>query len=133
MEFKHPHLDQELHQCASQLVAILFWVDWYCQREFGKPLVITDLLRPDDPGVHGAGRGGDGRVCMNYGTEYEEWHLTHEQAVQVRDEVNRLWTYDPTRTWLKVCVFDMKGGHKDHFHFQVHQETKTGELYLDAV
>lgn len=98
-------------------------MDWYCQREFGKPLIITDLVRPDDPGVHGVGRGGD---CRSR-------HLTHDQAVQVRDIVNRLWTYDPTRTWIKVCVFDVKGGHKDHFHFQVHEKTRTRDLYLNAV
>ncbi len=47
----------------------------------------------------------------------------HSSPKFVAADINLHWVYDPCRPELKCCVFGDKD-HMDHFHFQVHDNTK---------
>ena len=58
----------EFDQLTDDMKAILLAAEAFSWYHFDKELVITSMIRPDDKGVHGVGRGVDIR-SHNYGKE----------------------------------------------------------------
>jgi hypothetical protein len=53
-------------------------------------------------------------------------NFSHEQAIQLANEINQWCMYDPARPNMKACItweLDPEGNHNDHFHCQVHPNT----------
>jgi len=89
----------------KRLVDVL---EWFIQR-YGYA-VITSSVRSD--GIHSTYplRAVDLRSSI------------YPQPDMVADEINRVWTYDPSRPQYQVCVYHDVGMGM-HFHIQVHKNT----------
>ena len=55
--------------------------------------------------------------------DLRSWEYPDPQMVA--DEVNKVWTYDPTRPRRQVCVYH-DSGKGAHFHVQAHPNTTMG-------
>ena len=88
----------------------------YSFYRFGEIIWLTSVFRKGDPGVHGAWRGTDAD---------NDKGLKPKQKEEIRDYINKLFSYDPERPRLNVCVYHtVKGRGGDHLHFQVHPNTE---------
>lgn len=114
----------ESGKISNRLKDIISLGEQYVEMEFGKELVITDLMRTQKEqdniyasnpkyaerpwkSVHQYGRGCDLRV----------WEFTEEEIRKLENFFNCI-TYDPDRPSKKTCLVHDVGKGK-HFHVQV--------------
>lgn len=122
MHFKTDELATQFASLDKRLQLVLAYANFWCITEFGKPLLITHLLRTwteqqdiykDDPkfriepfhSVHEFKRGGDASLR----------DLGVDNAKKLRDHINKVFPYGGGK---QTClVHDV--GHGNHIHFQV--------------
>jgi len=113
---------EDFHRLHPMLQAVFFDAAQYVFKKYHKAFLITSMFR-DTGGVHQYWRGLDVDVCDK--TIYEGGLMTH-QAEQVVKYINRYFTYDIERSYMRVAIYgelDPKGKHWNHIHFQVHDRT----------
>lgn len=107
MKFKHEDRISEFWSLDAKLQLILCDLNYFSVNEFGKEIIITELLRKprNNNDVHAYGRGADVR----------SWIYTPEEKTEITEYLNRKYPYGdgvhPT------CLFhDIGKG--EHFHIQ---------------
>ncbi len=117
MKFKVPKLKDQFFQIYPKLRLILCDLDCYSQKRFGKEIIITSLIRKNDKGVHGYGRGADVRV------EYVGWkrlirYYTGKEIASILHCVNSKYIYDFRRPEYHTIIYHRVKGSTHHFHVQ---------------
>jgi len=92
----------------EKLIEILDWL-YDLHPEF----VFTCGFRAGDPGTHGTD------PCR--AVDLRSWVFNSPETI--RAEINNTWLYDPDRLNKKVCKYHDTGS-GDHFHIQVHYNTR---------
>jgi hypothetical protein len=75
--------------------------------------LITSAYREGDKGVHG--------TDPLRGFDLRSWVFDDPESV--KDDINEMWVYDPTRPDKKVAILH-DVGQGMHFHLQVHDNTQ---------
>lgn len=118
MELKEKKLKTELGHISAVLRGCIFDLDYFCSMKFGKPVVITCLLRDADNQVERCRQSkfvSDFQHCVGEAGDLRSRHLT-------TDERNVLRGY-AKHHWERFCRlrFHVKGT-APHFHLAVNKE-----------
>lgn len=107
MKFKTPELEsQYLTQIANRLKYTLLQIDTFIQKARGEELIITSLIRKDNPNsVHYYGRGADARSFWVENKETLMWRI------------NSRLPYGKGN--YKTILLENKNTKNEHFHIQV--------------
>jgi len=118
-------VEGKVEDCDQWLQAVFFFAAsmlWAaCQKRF----LITSVYRPDNKkSVHAWWKGIDVDVCDGF---VYDGGVTPQEAEAICRMVNGAFKYDPARPDMFCAVYgwrDEDGGHDDHIHFQVCDNTE---------
>ena len=108
MKFKYEQKSHEFWSLKPKLRLILCDLEYFCLNEFGKELIITELLRKprSDNDVHPYGRGADIR----------SWIFDDKEKLDIIEYINRKYPYGDGEH-DSIIFHDVGKG--EHFHIQV--------------
>jgi len=83
LRYKDSEIEAEFwHDSVSPALRHVFiWLAEFCHVNFGKDVIVTDILRPanpDKPSAHTTGHGGDFKANNGYWAEYERREIVKE-------------------------------------------------------
>lgn len=108
----------------NNLIAILMWtLSWAQFRRLpSRAIVVTSLVREEDKGVHGCGRGADLRMSQDFhGNQRDvDGGLTLLQSQELETDINTVFV--PYRGWkagkTHECCVLRPHGNAPHLHLQ---------------
>ena len=116
MKFKREHMRNEFWKLHVKLQYIVFDLALFVKRNFAKEIVVTSVYRPYNGikySVHNSFRGVDIRSK----------NFTKEERDAILQYISGRYQYDPKRLYLQTIIFH-DVGQGEHFHLQVHPNTK---------
>jgi len=102
-----------LDEMTKSLVDLLEGLAWIL---FRREIVITSMIRLDHP-LHSTGR------CVDIDVDEENAYdgLAPGEALAIRETINEIFTYDPSRPKKHAIIYgdnDAEGKHWNHIHLQ---------------
>jgi len=101
-----------LHAWHPKLLDLLLWLTVRYSRITFTSGYREYTIHDKDSGIHGT-------IPLR---AFDLRSRDFEDAISVRDDINRVWVYDPNRPHLMICVYH-DTGFGWHFHIQVHSNT----------
>lgn len=119
MQFKEPQMKDEFWSLKPKLRCILCDIEYYCWYKWGLDIVITSLMRLDNPkSPHYYGRGADLR----------SWTFTPEQRAEIKYYICTKYIYGDNQHETMIYHKTNSDDSAFHLHVQVQEIKVDGKL-----